>query len=224
MFVVRLVMLVTAGLAAELMEEGALEAPTPVLHPRLKANLWRTYVSNPQYWTVLRLAQRFRLKADRVRALLLLKTEELRMQEEEPDAVGDDGIDLALGDMMGWMGENGYDASEWTSPFRTVDPAFVQNISGRAEAPAEGQQDNKDVDFDEKEEEQEERRSMKSEEEDDEDDSFLPPYLPPRPDRPETRPELVPFNKFTVDDRTPLNMYVNGSPRYGVRTNVCVFR
>ena len=73
--------------------------------------------------------------------------------------------------------------------------------------------------------EEEEGAEMNYEDGEHDEDHFFPPYLPPQPDRPETRPELVPFNKFTVDDRTPLNTYVNGSPRYGVcmaRVCICV--
>lgn len=53
----------------------------PVINPVLKENMYRSWVKDPEYWTLDKLAQKFRVKKLTAEAIVMLKVEEKRLMK-----------------------------------------------------------------------------------------------------------------------------------------------
>ena len=80
----------------------------PVINPALKENLYQTWVQSPTQWTLEKLAQKFRLKKVRVRAILMLIIDEKRLMKTRPSAVLPlgDSLDYDFAIQYGMIGKN----------------------------------------------------------------------------------------------------------------------
>jgi len=79
----------------------------PILSPQLKDNIYHLHASNPEEWTIGKLAQKFRMKKPRIEAILRLKIDEYRLARENPSAVQTelgDQIEEAYSEYFGMVG------------------------------------------------------------------------------------------------------------------------
>lgn len=78
----------------------------PIVSPELKDNMYHLYASNPEEWTVGKLAQKFRMKKVKVEAILRLKIDEYIKARTEPWEISAEGdeIEEAYAEYFGWVG------------------------------------------------------------------------------------------------------------------------
>jgi len=86
----------------------------PIVNPALKDNMYHLYASNPEEWTVGKLAQKFRMKKVKVEAILRLKIDEYIKARTEPWEVSEEGdeIEEAYAEYFGWVGVDDWSLKE----------------------------------------------------------------------------------------------------------------